>query len=76
MTEIIAGNNVEIKNELDQAIREAIDVILGEKEAYLISNKHFYFTNFLIDNREILEKESITDITKTTYKNIITALHA
>ncbi|WP_313098258.1 hypothetical protein [Epilithonimonas sp.] len=77
LIEIIAGNNEGVKNEIDQAIYEAIDVISGKKEAYLIDNKHFYFTNFLISNKEILNKEiADTSITNNTYKDIALALNA
>jgi len=77
LTEIIAGNNDSVKDEIDQAIYEAISVILGEKEAYLIDNKHFYFTNFLISHKDILDSDpSNFSITKETYKDIALALNA
>ena len=77
LTEIIAGNNDEVKNEIDQAILEAIEVIGGHKEAYLIGNKHFYFTNFLITNKDLLQEEiSDPKVTDFTYKNIATALNS
>lgn len=76
LTEIIAGNNEDVKYELDQAILEAIDVILGKKEAHLIDNKHFYFTTFLVKHESILQEEITNKITQRTYKNIALALNA
>ncbi|MDV4100260.1 hypothetical protein CMT19_04280 [Elizabethkingia anophelis] len=78
LKEVIAGNDVvKIKDELDKAIEEALDVILGKKEAYLISNKHFYFTSFLINNKDdVFEEPYSKEITNTTYHNIVSALHA
>ena len=77
LSEVIAGTNVEVKNEIDQAIREAFDVISGQKEAYLIGNNHFYFTNFLISHQELLRGENPrVNITHHTYQNIASALNA
>lgn len=77
LAEIIAGNNEDVKNEIDKAIYEAISIILGDKEAYLIDNKHFYFTNFLISHKEILDKEiKDCNITQSTYKDIALLLNA
>lgn len=76
LAEAIDGTNTQVKQEIDQAILEAYDVICGKKEAYLISNEHFYFTNFLISNQELLGavgRES--KITPFIYQSIATALN-
>ena len=76
LEEIIAGNNSEVKNEIDKAIYEAYEVILGNKESYLIGNKHFYFTSFLINNDKLLKEQKLdSTISNFIYKNIATALH-
>lgn len=75
LQDIIDNKNMGNKESIDNAIKEAKKVILGEKNIYSIDNNHYFFiTTLLLNYKDKLIEVNDNKINNQTYIDILNLL--
>jgi hypothetical protein len=72
LEEIVANGTSSERQNIDNAIYEALEVSNGHKEIFAINNRHYFFvTTLLTKYKEQLSKINMNNLTNTVYLDIL-----
>lgn len=75
LEEIVANDASSERQNIDDAITEALEVSKGEREIFAINNRHYFFvTTLLTKYKEKLERLDIHNLSTSDYSDILNIL--